>query len=71
MLMDVNAEAVAAVFRSAAVDTIIHGHTHRPGVYPHSVDGRPCTRIVTGDWYTQGSRLRWDESGLRLAALPR
>lgn len=71
MLMDVNAEAVATVFRSAAVDTIIHGHTHRPGVYGHAVDGRACTRIVTGDWYTQGSCLRWDESGLRLAALPR
>ena len=71
MLMDVNAEAVATVFRGAAVDTIIHGHTHRPGVYRHTVDGRACTRIVTGDWYAQGSCLRWDESGFRLAALPR
>jgi len=71
MLMDVNADAVAAVFRSAGVDTIIHGHTHRPGVYAHTVDGRACTRIVTGDWYTQGSVLGWDASGLRLRSLPR
>jgi UDP-2,3-diacylglucosamine hydrolase len=71
MLMDVNAAAVATVFRDAGVDTIIHGHTHRPGVYPLVVDGRSCTRIVTGDWYTQGSVLRWDASGLSLAALPR
>jgi UDP-2,3-diacylglucosamine hydrolase len=71
MLMDVNADVVAAVFRGAAVDTMIHGHTHRPGVYSHAVDGRTCTRIVTGDWYTQGSYLRWDESGLKLVTLPR
>ncbi len=71
MLMDVNADAVAGVFRDAGVDTIIHGHTHRPGVYAHEVDGRPRQRIVTGDWYTQGSRLRWDEAGFDLSALPR
>ncbi len=71
MLMDVNAEAVAAVFRSAGVDTLIHGHTHRPGVHTLTVDGRSCTRIVTGDWYTQGSCLRWDAAGLTLEALPR
>ena len=71
MLMDVNADTVAAVFRSAGVDTLVHGHTHRPGVHTLQVDGRACTRIVTGDWYTQGSCLRWDESGLELATLPR
>ena len=71
MLMDVNADAVAAVFREAGVDTIIHGHTHRPGVHTHLVDGRPRTRIVTGDWYSQGSVLSWDASGLSLRSLPR
>jgi UDP-2,3-diacylglucosamine hydrolase len=71
MLMDVNAEAVASVFRAAGVDTLVHGHTHRPGVYAHAVDGRACTRFVTGDWYTQGSLLRWDATGLRLETLSR
>jgi UDP-2,3-diacylglucosamine hydrolase len=71
MLMDVNAGAVESVFRSAGVDTLVHGHTHRPGVHALEVDGRACTRIVTGDWYTQGSRLRWDASGLELAPLRR
>ena len=71
MLMDVNAESVATVFRAAGVDTLVHGHTHRPGVYAHEVDGRPRTRIVTGDWYAQGSVLRWDTAGLTLASLPR
>ncbi len=66
MLMDVNAEAVAALYRAAGVDTIVHGHTHRPAVHELKLDGRPRTRIVTGDWYTQGSVLLWDETGLHL-----
>ncbi|MBS0396945.1 MAG: UDP-2,3-diacylglucosamine diphosphatase [Proteobacteria bacterium] len=71
MLMDVNPDAVARVFRDAGVDTIIHGHTHRPGVSGVVVDGRDRTRIVTGDWYSQGSCLTWDAAGFRLEALPR
>lgn len=71
MLMDVNADTVATIFRESRVDTLVHGHTHRPGVHRHVVDGRECTRIVTGDWYSQGSVLRWSEAGLELATLPR
>jgi len=71
MLMDVNADAVSNAFRTAGVDVIVHGHTHRPGSYEHEVDGRRRTRIVTGDWYAQGSVLRWDERGFELQALPR
>jgi UDP-2,3-diacylglucosamine hydrolase len=71
MLMDVNDAAVAAVFRAAGVDTLVHGHTHRPGVHQLEVDGTARTRIVTGDWYTQGSVLRWSRDGLELLRLPR
>jgi UDP-2,3-diacylglucosamine hydrolase len=71
MLMDVNADTVTAVFRASGVDTIVHGHTHRPGVHRYSIDGRACTRIVTGDWYSQGSVLRWNADGFELVALPR
>jgi UDP-2,3-diacylglucosamine hydrolase len=71
MLMDVNAAAVSAAFRAAGVDTLVHGHTHRPAVHTLSVDGTARTRIVTGDWYTQGSVLRWDAAGLELTSLPR
>jgi UDP-2,3-diacylglucosamine hydrolase len=71
MLMDVNRATLEALFRAADVDTIIHGHTHRPGVHALEVDGRPRTRIVTGDWYTDGSVLRWNEAGFELASRPR
>jgi UDP-2,3-diacylglucosamine hydrolase len=56
-IMDVNAEAVAALLRLADVDVLIHGHTHRPAVHRLQVDGRERTRIVLGDWYESGSCL--------------
>jgi UDP-2,3-diacylglucosamine hydrolase len=68
---DVNAQSVAAAMRAAGTATLLHGHTHRPGIHAFSVDGRPCTRIVLGDWYTQGSVLAWDASGPELRSLPR
>jgi UDP-2,3-diacylglucosamine hydrolase len=68
---DVNAGSVAAAMSAAGSRTLLHGHTHRPGIHPFLVDGRPCTRIVLGDWYTQGSVLSWDPSGPELRSLPR
>jgi UDP-2,3-diacylglucosamine hydrolase len=70
-ITDVNAESVASALRNAGAATLLHGHTHRPGIHPLEVDGRACTRIVLGDWYTQGSLLRWDSSGPELVSLPR
>lgn len=62
-IMDVNEDAVAETFREHGVDLIIHGHTHRPAVHVHEVDGRPCTRIVLGDWYAQGTVLVAGDDG--------
>jgi len=70
-IMDVNANAVVQAFKQFKVDLIIHGHTHRPAIHSLSVDGKPATRIVLGDWYTQGSVLRWDEKGYELSSLER
>ena len=70
-ITDVNAGSVATALRSAGTATLLHGHTHRPGIHPLEVDGRACTRIVLGDWYSQGSLLRWDSSGPELVSLPR
>ncbi len=70
-IMDVNAEAVAAALREYGVDCLLHGHTHRPAVHRLELDGAPATRIVLGDWYTQGSALTWDERGYALRGLPR
>ena len=70
-ITDVNAESVALALRNSGVATLLHGHTHRPGIHPLTVDGRACTRIVLGDWYSQGSVLRWDSSGPELRSLAR
>jgi UDP-2,3-diacylglucosamine hydrolase len=70
-IADVNAASVAAALRSAGTATLLHGHTHRPAIHALEVDGRPCTRIVLGDWYDQGSLLRWDQNGPELASLSR
>ncbi len=65
-ITDVAPAAVAQAFAAHDVDTIIHGHTHRPAI--HRAAGR--TRIVLGDWYEQGSVLRVDADGMHLSSLP-
>ncbi len=71
MIADVNGASVAQALRAAGTSTLLHGHTHRPGLFPLEVDGRACLRIVLGDWYTQGSVLRWTMSGPELVSMPR
>ena len=62
-IMDVNQQAVAFCFESLGVDTIIHGHTHRPAVHEHD-SGR---RYVLGDWNPGPSYLSWRPTeGFRL-----
>jgi UDP-2,3-diacylglucosamine hydrolase len=70
-ITDVNADSVAMALRGAGTSTLLHGHTHRPAIHALEVDGRPRTRIVLGDWYDQGSVLRWDQNGPELQSLPR
>lgn len=68
-IMDVNQEEVRRTLARFGVDCIIHGHTHRPAVHEMQIDGHPAVRIVLGDWYEQGSVLRWNERGFDLATL--
>ena len=70
-ITDVNADSVAMALRAAGTSTLLHGHTHRPAIHALEVDGRPRTRIVLGDWYDQGSMLRWDQDGPELKSLIR
>ncbi|MEO6228002.1 MAG: UDP-2,3-diacylglucosamine diphosphatase [Thermomonas sp.] len=66
-ITDVRPMTVATTFARYGVHRMIHGHTHRPAIHEEA-DER--TRIVLGDWYHQGSVLRVDADGFRLAALP-
>lgn len=68
-ITDTNAAAVAEVMSRHGVDRLVHGHTHRPAIHALTVEGRPATRVVLGDWYDQGSVLRVDADGLALSRL--
>ena len=70
-ITDVNAEAVARAFRESGVPIILHGHTHRPAVHELSIDNTAVQRIVLGDWYEQGSVVRWTDDGPTLESLER
>ncbi len=70
-ITDVNQDAVKEIIRKHGVDILLHGHTHRPAIHELKLDDRTATRIVLGDWYEQGSVVRWDENGPRLETMPR
>ncbi len=70
-IMDVNPDAVKRTILDYGVDILLHGHTHRPDIHFVELDDRVAKRIVLGDWYDQGSVLRWDEHGPVLDSLPR
>ena len=66
---DVAPAEVDATFVRFGVDTMVHGHTHRPAVHSLTAGGQARTRIVLGDWYEQGSVLRVTPDGMSLQAL--
>ncbi len=70
-IMDVNDDAIRTAITESGVDVLLHGHTHRPNVHNVDLEDRVARRIVLGDWYEQGSVVRWDEAGPRLEVLPR
>ena len=66
-ITDVSASTVEATFARFGIDTLIHGHTHRPAI--HALAHVGGKRIVLGDWYEQGSVLRVDATGATLSSL--
>ncbi len=63
MIMDINPAAATAALRRHGCDTLIHGHTHRAGIYRLEGEDKPRCRIVLGDWYESGSVLVWAGEG--------
>ena len=57
-IMDVNAAAIAALFKSAGAALMIHGHTHRPARHvTHGSQGEQI-RMVLPDWDVDGDHPR-------------
>ena len=68
---DVDHPAASDWLRASGADTLLHGHTHRPG--RHEL-GDGLQRLVLGDWDTEAKPpraevLRLDASGWRRIAL--
>ncbi|BAL25399.1 UDP-2,3-diacylglucosamine diphosphatase [Azoarcus sp. KH32C] len=65
-IMDVNSTAVENLLRAKGYPTLIHGHTHRPAVHIHEVDGHRCERWVLSDWHSEATYLEWAGEAFRL-----
>ncbi len=68
-IMDVNQTAVEQAMKKYHVKHLIHGHTHRPAQHHFELNGTAAERTVLGDWYHQGSVLRYN-SHFTLETLP-
>jgi UDP-2,3-diacylglucosamine hydrolase len=68
-IMDVNQLTVIGLLREYSYPQLIHGHTHRPALHRHKVDGHTCVRWVLPDWYESGGYLSCDEAGCRAIGL--
>lgn len=65
-IMDVSDAEVARIVADHGAHTLIHGHTHRPGVH----DAAWGRRYVLGAWERCGWYLEQDAHGLRLTCTP-
>lgn len=68
-IMDVDPQAIEHAFMDSGIDTLVHGHTHRPAIHQYAAGGRPRQRIVLPDWdydHSDVARAGWlaiDRSG--------
>lgn len=70
-IMDVSPTAVDDVLRVHGYPRLIHGHTHRPAMHAHVVDGHRCERWVIADWRVDlAEALRVDARGVTRLPLP-
>ena len=61
-IMDVNDQATSNLVAQHRSHTLLHGHTHRPGMHQH----HGFTRFVTGAWERCGWLARQQDEALRL-----
>ncbi len=61
-IMDVNPQAVEQLFQKKQAKILIHGHTHRPGIYHYDLKHFKATRYILGDWHNKISFLKISKS---------
>jgi UDP-2,3-diacylglucosamine hydrolase len=65
-IMDVNHNACRDLVAQHNAHTLIHGHTHRPGIHPRVTGHADFKRIVTGAWERCGWICRQHNETLAL-----
>ena len=65
-IMDVAEQSVLDTFSKYHVHQMIHGHTHRQKHHKYSLDGKPASRYVLGDWGKSSSILTADADGIQI-----
>lgn len=68
--LDAVPEAACQMLRAWRADILLHGHTHRPKLHWHEVDGRKLPRYVLSDWRPQANCLILDGDECRFQDLP-
>ncbi|MGR3807496.1 UDP-2,3-diacylglucosamine diphosphatase [Pasteurella testudinis] len=68
-IMDVNPDFVLNTMQRFAVETLIHGHTHRQAIHHSHAQNRTFTRIVLGDWRKSAPYLVYDKNGYEFAEI--
>lgn len=69
-IMDVTPSEVEKAMTEHGVQTLIHGHTHRPAVHDLVINDQPAQRWVLGDWHTSGWCAHANEQGIALKQFP-
>lgn len=60
--MDVVADAVIEHMSKFQISTLIHGHTHRPGITKYDKGSKELTRFVLSDWDDTPQLLCYDNT---------
>lgn len=69
-IMDVNQQAVQACLQTYNVNTLIHGHTHRPALHTVITQRGEAQRAVLGAWHEQGWMIKVTADDTALISFP-
>ncbi|MEQ9859627.1 UDP-2,3-diacylglucosamine diphosphatase [Pectobacterium cacticida] len=69
-IMDVNQDTVRERLQYYQVETMIHGHTHRPAIHDLDLGGTSGRRAVLGAWHEEGSMIKVTPQNIELIFFP-
>ena len=69
-IMDVTTSAVVQVMEKYRVDTLIHGHTHRPDIHDVALKQGVGKRYVLGDWTDTGWEIELNDYDITMKQFP-